>query len=186
MEAAGLRAVSDIDEDDPQVSQLTTIIDREKRNSQVDGYPFNTDKVDLVVNIDGVIDVAGFLDVELPNGLQILDGKVWDPRESAFHDETITDVWVISDREWTDIPTLFQEWIARKAARAFISAIKGPDDTYLEARNREVEAFSAAHNSSAARWDPVLKQERDRRRNWGGGTMDNPGYWAYPGQGWVR
>lgn len=176
LETAGLRNISDINIDDPQTAQLDTIINREKINAQRDGWPFNTDRLDLVVNIDGVIDVSGFLDVELPEGLQILDDKVWNPATSSFYDRTLNDVWVILDRQWDDIPHTFQLWIARRAGRAFTNAINGPDDVWQAARQREGEAASSAWNSKDAKWDNRTKQDRRSRTGPHGGTMDSPGW----------
>jgi len=174
LETAGLRNISDIDIDDPQTAQLDTIIRREKRNSQVDGWPWNTDRLDLVVGNDGTIDISGFLEVELPLGLQRLDGKVWNPSTSSFYDETLNDVWVVLDRQWDDIPQLFQEWIARRAGRSFTNAINGPDDVWNAARLREGEAAAAAWNSKDAVWDNRVKWERRSRTGPHGGTMDAP------------
>jgi len=171
LEAAGLRQISDINLDDAQVGQIDTIIRREKRQVQYDGYPFNTTRMNLTTNVDDEIDVSGFLRVELPLGLTVLDDKVFDPRNNEFFDEDLNDIWVISDRQWDDIPEQFQEWIARRAAGRFVSAISGPDDTYSEARLREAQAFSAAHLSDDAQWDPCVLQER-RIRQRGGGCGD--------------
>ena len=167
LEAAGLRNISDINLDDSQTAQIDTIINREKRKTQYDGLPWNTDKVNLTVNIDGVIDVSGFLRVELPSGLVVLDEQVWDPANSVFWSEDISDVWVISDRDWSNIPELFQEWVARRSASYFVGAISGPDDTFQEAKLREAEAFSAAHLSDDAQWNPNVLRDR-RVRQYGG------------------
>ncbi len=177
LEAAGFRPISDINLDDNQVSQINTLIDREKRQVLYDGYPFNTDRVNLTVNVDDEIDVSGFLRVELPVGLVVLDNKVWDPRNSEFWSDDILDIWVVTDRDWDNVPELFQEWIARRAAGRFVSAIGGPDDVYSEARLREGQAFSGAHNSDDAQWDPgVLRERRVRQR--GGGSFYGQGGFA--------
>ncbi len=170
LEAAGLRDISDINLDDAQTQQLDTLLAREKRQVQYDGYPFNTTKMNLTVNVDNVIDVSGFLRVELPKGLTVLDDKVFDPANNEFWTEDLDDIWVISDRQWDDIPEQFQEWIARRTAGRFVSTISGPDDTYQEARIREAQAFSAAHLSDDAEWDPTVLQERRIRVQRGVGS----------------
>ncbi len=168
LEAAGLRQISDINLDDAQTQQLDTLLAREKRQVQYDGYPFNTTRMNLTVNIDNEIEVSGFLRVELPQGFTVLDDKVFDPRNNKFHDEDLNDIWVISNRQWDDIPEQFQEWIARRVAARFVSAISGPDDTYSEARIREAQAFSAAHLSDDAEWDVSVLAERRIRVQRGG------------------
>jgi len=167
LEAAGLRQISDINLDDAQTQQLDTLLAREKRQVQYDGYPFNTTRINLTLNVDNEIDVSGFLRVELPLGFTVLDDKVFDPRNNKFHDEDLDDIWVISDRQWDDIPEQFQEWIARRTAGRFVSAISGPDDTYQEARLRESQAFTAAHLSDDAQWDPTVLHERVVRQRGG-------------------
>lgn len=171
LEAAGLRNISDITLDDDQTSQIDTIINREKRQVQYDGYPFNTTRMTLTVNAENVIDVSGFLRVELPLRLTILDNKVFDPRKNQFHDEDLDDIWVISDRSWDDVPEPFQEWIARRAAARFVSAISGPDDTFNEARLREFQSYSSAHLSDDAQWDPIILKERRIRQLGGSGRI---------------
>ncbi len=165
LEAAGLRNISDINLDDSQIAQIDTIIKREKIQVSYDGFPWNTDKINLTVNIDNEIDVAGFLRVELPRGLTVLDDKVWDPSNNEFWSEDLDDIWVITDRDWDNVPRQFQEWIARRSASEFVSAISGPDDTFQVAKLREAQAFSAAHLSDDAQWDPnVLRERRVRQR----------------------
>ncbi len=167
LEAVTLRNISDINLDDAQTARIDTIIKREKRQVSYDGYPWNTDKVNLTVNIDGVIDVSGFLRVELPRGLTVLDDQVWDPANNEFWSEDISDVWVISDRDWDNVPEQFQEWIARRSAATFVSAVSGPEDTFQAAKLREGQAFSAAHLSDDAEWSPNVLQDR-RVRQYGG------------------
>ncbi len=169
LEAAGFRPISTIDLDDKQTAQIDTLIKREKRQVSYDGYPWNTDRVNLTVNIDDEIDVSGFLRVELPQGLQVLDDKVWDPRNNEFWSEDLANIWVITDRDWDNVPESFQEWIARRTAGRFVSAIGGPDDVYAEARLREGQAFSFAHLSDDAEWNPTVLQERRVRQRSGYG-----------------
>ena len=177
LEASGLRRISQIDLTDAQTAQIDTIIQREKAQVQYDGYPFNTERTTLTP-VSGSIDVSGFLQVELPDGLVVKDDKVFDARNQVNFTDTLTDVWVIFDRTFSDIPEQFQEWIARRSAGRFVSAISGPDDTYQEARIREAQAFSAAHLSQDAQWDPIILSERQRRIR-----GDRPA-WSYGGSGY--
>lgn len=173
LEAAGLRQISDINLDDAQTGQLATILEREKRQTLYDGYPFNMDKVDLQVNNDDVIDVSGYLRVALPVGYSVLDNKVWDPANSVFVDSDLDGVWVVTDRDWDNIPESFQEWIARRAAARFVSAVSGPDDTYQVAKLNEAQAFTFAHLSDDAQWDPHVVQDQMWSRGRGG-------HWGWP------
>ena len=95
-----MRDISDINLDDAQTQQLDTLLAREKRQVQYDGYPFNTTKMNLTVNVDNVIDVSGFLRVELPKGLTVLDNTVFDPSNNEFWTEDYNDISLISDRTW--------------------------------------------------------------------------------------
>lgn len=177
LRSAGLRRISDIDLDDEQTADIDEIIKQQKEQVQYDGWPFNMDVITLTP-VGGEIDVSGFLRVELPLGLTVLDDKVYDPRKSAFHDEELKDIWVISDRTWDDIPIMFQELIARRSATRFVNSISGPDDTYQEARLREREATEMAHLSDDAIFDPqVLFERRLRQLPVTGSALDiGPGF----------
>lgn len=162
LRSAGLRRISDIDLDDEQTADIDEIIKQQKEQVQYEGYPYNMDRITLTP-VGGEIDVSGFLRVELPLGLTVLDDKVYDPRNAVFWDEELVDIWVVSDRDWDDQPIGFQEWIARRSAARFVNSISGPDDTYQEARLRERESFDYAQNSDDARWDPTVLWERELR-----------------------
>jgi len=162
LRSAGLRRISNIDLDDEQTADIDEIIKQQKEQVQYEGYPYNMDRITLTP-VGGEIDVSGFLRVELPLGLSVLDDKVYNPRTASFFDEELVDVWVVSDRDWDDQPIGFQEWIARRSAARFVNSISGPDDTYQEARLRERESFDFAQNSDDARWDPTILWERRLR-----------------------
>lgn len=183
LRSAGLRRISEIDLDDQQTADLSEIIQEQKEQIQYDGYPWNMDRITLTP-VGGFIDVSGYLRVELPQGLTVLDNKVWDPRNNEFYDETLVDIWVVSDRAFINIPNLFQNWLARRSATFFVNSINGPDDTYIAAVQQEREAFSGAQASDDAIWDPGVLWERAVRKNpLDPNSMDMPG-WARHGYGY--
>ncbi len=175
LRSAGLRRISTIDLDDQQTADLDEIINQQKRQIQIDGWPFNMDRLDLVP-VGGVIDVSGFLRVELPFGLSVLDGKVYDPRNRVFWDEALNEIWVVNDRQFSDLPELFQEWLARRSATRFVNSISGPDDTWQAAQLRETEAFVLFNGSDDAHWDPQVLWERRARTNPISGAIDGPAF----------
>lgn len=146
MRAAGQSALSSVDDADPDAAEIAHSINEAKDDILGNGYPFNKDTVTLAVDGNSKVPTTGYIRVIFPAGtpsyLTIRDGFVWDSNTQTFWSQAITNVRVVIDSNWGDIPQDFQYWIAYKAAVAYLVQLKGavPELSYFMKKEKEAKS----------------------------------------------
>ena len=137
----GQAPVVSLDIANPEIATALSIIDSVNREVQGEGWNFNTEiNYPFTPDIDGTITV--------PNGiLQISDnknsnvqkyqtvlrnGKLYDKISHSFTfptaDPLLCDIVILF--EFEDLPQVFQDYIARRAARVFAGSVVGSKEMF--------------------------------------------------------
>ncbi len=131
LRAIGQSAVSSLDETDPDVSEWLNHYNIAYREILQNGYPFNTNTLNLVRSTtDGItaIQLNGYLKIKgmEARGLTGKNSRVWDPSIANYYQSDWPGAEVVTEISFGEIPQEFQEWIAYRAALYFFLQVKGP------------------------------------------------------------
>lgn len=135
-------AVNSDDDPDEAAALTNEVIKSVRKRVLSGGFAFNTDRINLAVDVNGRVPVSNaYLKMEVPyrrisarkDGT---DRFLWDNQAGEWWSDPIT-VTVVTDIEnIPDIPFLFAEWIAAESADRFRAESKGETTATLrQARN---------------------------------------------------
>lgn len=160
LEAIGQRPISGqtVSVADKWVSQIQRFILNAKRSVLLNdgmGWIFNTESVTLNpdANVNGYLPTSAYLDCKLPKPFinrtynNIL--CVYNRDENSFVTDAMTNVPIIRDSDWSDIPTEAKMVIGYRAAINMLVSTKGAVAEANYYAGKEVEAFGQLeHNYS--------------------------------------
>lgn len=147
--ASGLAPLSTQVEDPKTVRFLESAIIEMSNGSQ----PYNTNKVDLVVDNTGKIDVSEYISFVLPpeyKNLVSKDGYLWDSNNNEYYSQDIKGVLVTENISWENIPTAWQYAIAARAACNFLVQFKGYGNELAFCEKRAFDLLCAAELNDPA------------------------------------
>lgn len=109
---------------DPNAAVAKNVLARERRRLLAGGFAFNTDKIVVQVNTSGRVPVSSeFLKIRFRDGDGHLDTRkesgtryIWNLNEGTWHDQD-TELEVVFDMPFADIPENFGQWISDYAAK---------------------------------------------------------------------